>query len=221
MSEVNIEIRKKKRFPFVVSPVLSYSCFKRCILVHSVPQNVEVEPLRTKSTCCKVQQICAFNCPLVVGRATGYGLDDRGVEVRVPAGSRIISSPSRPYRFWGPPSLLSNGYRRLFLRAWGWPLTSNYCQGQENVDLYIHSPIHLHGVAHRDNFTSLLIQCYDLLRSCSVEIMLRLFWQYFGSLVKMTGVVWYGIGLCNHSASTRALVKADALLSSNESVVQF
>jgi hypothetical protein len=28
--------------------------------------------------------------------------------------------------------------------AWGWPLTSNYCRGQENVDIYIHSPIRLH-----------------------------------------------------------------------------
>jgi hypothetical protein len=38
-------------------------------------------------------------------------LDDRGVGVRVPIGSRIFSSPRRPDRFWGPPSLLSNGYR--------------------------------------------------------------------------------------------------------------
>jgi hypothetical protein len=38
--------------------------------------------------------------------------------------------------------------------AWSWPLTSNQCRGQENVDLYIHSPIRLHGVVkHRDNFT--------------------------------------------------------------------
>jgi hypothetical protein len=29
---------------------------------------------------------------------------------------------------------------------WNWPLTSNYCRGQENVDRYIYSPIHLHGV---------------------------------------------------------------------------
>jgi hypothetical protein len=31
-------------------------------------------------------------------------------------------------------------------KAWTWPLTSNYCRGQENADLYNHSPIHLHGV---------------------------------------------------------------------------
>jgi hypothetical protein len=65
-----------------------------------------------------------------VGIATGYGLDDRGIGVRVPVGSRIFSSPQRPYRHWGPLSLLSNGYRGLFPRfkatgAWSWPLTSN------------------------------------------------------------------------------------------------
>jgi hypothetical protein len=53
------------------------------------------------------------------GIATGYGLDVRGVGVRVLVGSRmsrIFSSPRRPDRFWGPPSLLTNGYRGLFLR---------------------------------------------------------------------------------------------------------
>jgi hypothetical protein len=41
----------------------------------------------------------------VVGIATGYGLDDRGVEVRVPIGTRIFSS-RRPDRLWGPHNLL-------------------------------------------------------------------------------------------------------------------
>jgi hypothetical protein len=45
-----------------------------------------------------------------VGIATVYGLDNRWVGVRVPVGSRIFSSPRRPDRIWGPPSLLSNGY---------------------------------------------------------------------------------------------------------------
>jgi hypothetical protein len=31
----------------------------------------------------------------VVGIATGYGMDNRGVEVRFPVGSRIFSSPHR------------------------------------------------------------------------------------------------------------------------------
>jgi hypothetical protein len=39
----------------------------------------------------------------VVGIATGYGLDDRGVGVRVPVESRIFSFPLYPNRFWGPP----------------------------------------------------------------------------------------------------------------------
>jgi hypothetical protein len=46
-----------------------------------------------------------------VGVATGYGLDDRGVGVRVPVGSRIFTFPCRPDRLWGPPSLLSSVYR--------------------------------------------------------------------------------------------------------------
>jgi hypothetical protein len=46
-----------------------------------------------------------------VGIAIGYGLDDWGVRVQVPVGSRIFSSPRCWDRLWGPPSLISNGYR--------------------------------------------------------------------------------------------------------------
>jgi hypothetical protein len=47
----------------------------------------------------------------VVRIATSSWLDDRGVGVRIPVGSRIFSSPCRPDPLWGPPNLLSNGYR--------------------------------------------------------------------------------------------------------------
>jgi hypothetical protein len=47
----------------------------------------------------------------VVDIATGYGLDDQGVGVRVPVGSRSLSSPCRLDQLWGPPSLLSSEYR--------------------------------------------------------------------------------------------------------------
>jgi hypothetical protein len=50
----------------------------------------------------------------LVVTATGYGLDGRGVGVRVPVGSRIFSSPRRPDRLWGPPNLLCKAYWGFF-----------------------------------------------------------------------------------------------------------
>jgi hypothetical protein len=47
----------------------------------------------------------------------GYELET-GVQVLAEAVKGIISSPPRPDRLWGPPSLLSNGYRKLFRRRW-------------------------------------------------------------------------------------------------------
>jgi len=43
-----------------------------------------------------------------------YGLDDR---CSIPNGAEMFFfSPPRPDRFWGSPSLLSNGYRGCFSR---------------------------------------------------------------------------------------------------------
>jgi hypothetical protein len=53
----------------------------------------------------------------VVGIATGYGLDDRGIGVRVLVGSRFFFTPCRPDWLWGPPNLLSNRYPGLFPRV--------------------------------------------------------------------------------------------------------
>jgi hypothetical protein len=41
--------------------------------------------------------------------ATGYGLADRELGVRVPVVSRMFCSLRRPDRFWGPPSLYPMG----------------------------------------------------------------------------------------------------------------
>jgi hypothetical protein len=52
-----------------------------------------------------------------VSIAIGYRLDDQGVGVRVPVVARTLFSLCRPDRFWGTPSLLSNGYRGPFLQG--------------------------------------------------------------------------------------------------------
>jgi hypothetical protein len=86
--------------------------------------------------------------------ATGYGLDDQWVRIRVPVGARIFTSPCRPYRLWGPPSLLSNGYRgtlcpgvkRPGREADHSPPTSAEVKKTWHYVVYIHSPTSLHAV---------------------------------------------------------------------------
>jgi hypothetical protein len=54
---------------------------------------------------------------LLQAHAASYGLDDRGIGVPIPVGSRIFFSLRRPDQLWDPPNLLSNGYRVLL--PWG------------------------------------------------------------------------------------------------------
>jgi hypothetical protein len=97
---------------------------------------------------------------IIFGIATGYGLDDRRVWVRVPVGPRIFSSPQRPDRLWGPPNLLFYGYR-CSLPGVYWPGREADHLPPTSVDvketyLYINYPIHLDGIVlnkHRDNIT--------------------------------------------------------------------
>jgi hypothetical protein len=88
-----------------------------------------------------------------VGIALGYGLDDRGSRVRFPAGagsflfttaSRTALGPTQPLIQW-VPGAHSMGVKRPGRGADNSPLSGT--EVKERVELYLHSPIRLHGVA--------------------------------------------------------------------------
>jgi hypothetical protein len=92
-----------------------------------------------------------INLDSSVGIETSFGLDDWGVGVRVWYGQKVsllhvvqTGSGAHPasYRM-GTGDSFPGGKAA---GAWSWPLNSNKYRGQENVDLYIHSSIRLHGV---------------------------------------------------------------------------
>jgi hypothetical protein len=57
--------------------------------------------------------VFVFLCGIV----TEYGLNDRGIGVRIPMRSRIFLFPRRLDRFWGAPSFLSIWYRGTLFPA--------------------------------------------------------------------------------------------------------
>jgi hypothetical protein len=92
-----------------------------------------------------------FSRDSAVGIATGYRLDDREVGIRVPVGSRIFTSHVVQTGSGVHPTYYTLGTWGLFpggkaAGAWSWPLTSNWCRDEENMDLYVHSPKRLQGV---------------------------------------------------------------------------
>jgi hypothetical protein len=73
-------------------------------------------------------RICLGSRDSSVDIATGYGLEDTGVGVRVRIWSRIFSSPRCPGRFCDPPSHLCNGCSFPGVNrpgGWSWPYTSS------------------------------------------------------------------------------------------------
>jgi hypothetical protein len=94
-----------------------------------------------------------------IGIAAGWGLDDRKVGARVPAGSRFLICPQRPDRLLGPPS----GYQGLFPRGQSGrgskPTTHPQPVPRTRRRWSIHPPPHTHSwrsvqlVNHRDNST--------------------------------------------------------------------
>jgi len=79
----------------------------------------------------------------VVGIATGYGLDGRGIESQW--GEIFRTCPDQP---WGPLSLLYNGYW-VFPRGKEWPghdADPSPPSSEERVELYLYSPYVLYGL---------------------------------------------------------------------------
>jgi hypothetical protein len=80
--------------------------------------------------------------------ATGYDLNGSG---SIPGSARFLFSPQRPDQLWGQPSLLSNGYRRLFPRVWsgrGVKLATHLhlVPRSRKLELYLHSPLCPHSI---------------------------------------------------------------------------
>jgi hypothetical protein len=61
----------------------------------------------------------------VVGMATGYGMDDRGVGIRVQLGLHVVQAGSRAHPASSPMRTGGSFPGGKATRAWNWPLLSN------------------------------------------------------------------------------------------------
>jgi hypothetical protein len=73
-------------------------------------------------------------------RATGSGLCRRRVGAPVPVGSRFFPSPPRLDRFWGLPSLLSPGVKRLGRKSHQSPPSSSDINNGGVISSFPHTP---------------------------------------------------------------------------------
>jgi hypothetical protein len=96
---------------------------------------------------------CLASHGSAAGTVTSYRLDDLRVEVRVPVGINIFTSPYRSDRLWGSLSLIFNGYRGAVSLGVKRPVhevdnTSNQSRSQQKVHtMYLHLlPMRLYGV---------------------------------------------------------------------------
>jgi hypothetical protein len=126
----------------------SLKCYTRACSNFTVADSNALENKGTSPNLCYntfIQSRSAYNFESVlkshggsVSIATGYGLDDRGFEVRVPA----ATTPHRPYRLWSPPQWVP-GVKRTGCEAEHSPPTS-----AEIIKMLIYTstpPIRLHG----------------------------------------------------------------------------
>jgi hypothetical protein len=106
-----VQLLKCLHLGFVSDELSRVLCSKSCSEVLSVAFNIfcSLMPICNSSSTLNPPELLELSSGSVVGIATAYGLDERGLVVRVPVGSSIFTSQYRPDRCWGPPSLLFDG----------------------------------------------------------------------------------------------------------------